>query len=255
MIRIENLRRVGFLAVLTALVWAAGALPGAGGPGGAQAADAASEEVAQGEFYYNLVLLRGRLAVGRELYLFVGDKKTAIGHFGPNLNARMAALEKLIGADGAKPLQEAINALDAAAKAEADFAAFEVAYAKTLGETHKAEAAITGGRLGKPGFVMNVLADVIAHGAEDYAAGVRDGKVAVLKEYQEVYGYNRAVVQEWQRFVETPAGKAFKGAASLRQDMGALESAVPSPVPLASLYTTAERLLAIAERLRVQARS
>jgi hypothetical protein len=252
---IENLRRLGVMAVLSALVCGAGMLPAPLGVGVAQAADAAAEETAQGEFYYNLVLLRGRLAAGRELYLFVGDKKSAMIHFGPNVNARMANIEKLVGENGAKPLQDAINAHDALAKTDPTFAAFEAAYVKVVAETHKVESAITGGRLAKPAFVMNVLADVIAHAAEDYAAGVKDGKVTIMKEYQEIYGYNRAVVEELRRFVETPGGKALKDSASLRQDIGALEAAVPSPVPLVSLYTTDERLVEIANHLRAHGKS
>jgi len=213
----------------------------------AQAADPAT---AQRALLVNLVQLRGRLITGRELYLFAGDRKLAARHLGPNLNGRMAKIEEVLGKPGAKPLQDAIDALAAVAKSGVaksggDFAAFEAAYAKAMEASFKAEHAITDNRLASPEFVLAAIADAVEHSAEDYDAAIKDGKVAVPKEYEEVYGYNLAAVRLWQRL-------GLKASPALQQDLALLERAVPSPVPLTRLYVTPEAMAKLAARIRAQ---
>src|ERR1051325_405198 len=65
----------------------------------------------------DLIRLRGRMIAARDLYLFVGDRASALNHLGPNLNSRMAGLEKLLGKDGARPLQQAEDEIYAVAQA------------------------------------------------------------------------------------------------------------------------------------------
>ena len=208
----------------------------------AQAADPAT---AQRALLVNLVQLRGRLITGRELYLFAGDRKLAARHLGPNLNGRMAKIEEVLGKPGAKPLQDAVDSLDAVAKSGGDFAAFEAAYAKAMEASFKAEHAITDNRLASPEFVLAAIADAVEHSAEDYDAAIKDGKVAVPKEYEEVYGYNLAAVRLWQRL-------GLKASPALQQDLALLERAVPSPVPLTRLYVTPEAMAKLAARIRAQ---
>ena len=239
-------------AVAAALLLTALALPGAGieparaQPGApAQLAQAVDPVKAQRALLANLVLLRGRLITGRELYQFAGNRALAARHLGANLNSRMAQIEPVLSKAGAKPLQDAIDALAAVAKSGGDFAAFEAGYARVMDETVKAEGAVTDGRLASPEFVLSAVAEVVEHAAEDYDAAVKDGKVAVPKEYEEVFGYNLAVVRTWQRL-------NLKASPALQQDLALLERAVPSPVPLTALYVTPAAMAKLAARLRAQ---
>lgn len=230
---------------------------GTGWPTGtvlAQAKLAASVDAAKNQraFLGNLVLLRGRLLTARELYQFAGQRETALRHLGPNLNSRMANIEKGIGKDNAKPLQDAINALDAVAKAGGGFAAFEDAYNTAMGESLKLDGAVTEGRLDQPGFVLATIVDVVEHAAEDYTAAVKDGKVVVPKEYEEVFGYNLAAVRQWQRVIANPQNAQAKGVAAVAEDMALLARAVPSPVPLTALYVTPAQMNKLAAHLKSQ---
>lgn len=246
------------LAILTAGFPGAGAIgvahaqsapPAAPPAAAAPEADAAKSQRA---LLANLVLLRGRLIAGRELYQFAGNREAALRHLGPNLNSRMAGIEKGVGKDGAKKLQDAVNALNEVAKAGGDFAAFEKAYDAAVDASLRLHGAITEGRLQQPRFVLAAIADVVDHAAEDYAAAVKDGKVVVIKEYEEVFGYNLAAVHQWQRVAANHKIATTKGAAGVLEDMERLARAVPSPVPLAALYLTPAEMTKLARHLKSQ---
>ncbi|MCC7047753.1 MAG: hypothetical protein IT562_13650 [Alphaproteobacteria bacterium] len=239
------------LALLTAGFLGTGAV----GMAQAQSAPPAAADAAKSQraLLSNLVLLRGRLIAGRELYQFAGNREAALRHLGPNLNSRMAGIEKVVGKDGVKKLQGAVNALNEVAKAGGDFAAFEKAYDAAVEASLRLHRAITDGRLDQPGFVLATIADVVDHAAEDYAAAVKDGKVVVTKEYEEVFGYNLAAVHLWQRVAANHRVATTKRAAAVLEDMERLARAVPSPVPLTALYLTPAEMTKLAQHLRSQA--
>ena len=201
----------------------------------------------------DLVLLRGRLIAARELYLFVHDKDAAMRHLGSQLNGRIASIERNGGRPSdAKAVQAAVGALTKVVEAGGGFNAFEAAYGRAMAATIRAEGAVPKDRLASPAFVIAVLAEVVDHAAGDYKVAVKDGKIGILKEYEEIFGYDIAAV----RFARRLGGKGGPLASPrMREDLAMLERAVPSPVPPTSFATTQETFSAIAERLKAAAKS
>jgi len=197
----------------------------------------------------DLVLLRGRLIAGRELYLFVNDRAAALRHLGPALNSRMASIEKHARPRDAKAIQASVDALFEVANRGGGFEPFESAYRKAIAATLGAEASIGAERLAAPGFAIGVFLDVVAHAAEDYDAAVKDGKVVVIKEYEEVYGYNASAVRFLERAMRSSASPPPRSP-TLLEDVARIERAVPSPVPLTKITVTPEAFSAIVARLR-----
>ena len=207
---------------------------------GVFAADAPKDN----EFLENLTLLKGRVEAARELVRLGSGDLALKRHLGPNLNARVGKLEPEFEARKiALPKAE----LDALVGAATSKDAFEPAAVKALAAIDAAAAQIPAASLKSPKFLGSVLAALVEHSAEDYKAAVIDGKIAVIKEYEEVYGYDKAMVALWGARVKPALGEAAP--AGLAANMERLASAVPSPVPPATILTLPPAYAALAKEI------
>lgn len=180
----------------------------------------------------NIVLLKGRLETAREL-IRIGKSDIALKrHLGENLNSRVAKIEPEFEARKLKTINQELKGL---VDGVASLGRYEAALAKITTALATIEATIPVQKLASPKFLADVLSKVVAHAAEDYHAGVKDGKVDVIKEFEEVFGYDRAAVALWKMRLEP----ALAGRSPILADaFNKLSSAVPSPVPPANIDMT-----------------
>jgi hypothetical protein len=228
------LRRARPALVLAALLVA---------PASVVAQDAAPNDQALLE---NLTLLRGRLETARELIRLGNGEFAVKRHLGDNLNGRVASIEAEIKARKLQPIEDGLKPLVAAA---GSVDTYDAALAKVTPLLTKVENAIPADKLASPKFLATVLSNVVAHAATDYRAGVKDGKVAIIKEYEEIFGYDRAVIALWKaRLQPALAGKSSAFADAFTK----LAAAVPSPVPPAKIELTPEAFEAISTTIKAE---
>ena len=201
------------------------------------------------EFLENLTLLKGRVEAARELVRLGSGDLALKRHLGASLNARVGKLEPEFEARKiALPKAE----LDALVGAAASKDAFAPAAVKALVAIDAAAAQIPAASLKSPKFLGSVLAGLVEHAAVDYKAAVADGKVAVIKEFEEVYGYDKAMVALWSAHVKPALGEASP--AGLAANMEKLAAAVPSPVPPATIVTLPPAYAALAKEIAAAAK-
>jgi hypothetical protein len=195
----------------------------------------------------NILLLRGRLETSRELIKLGHGDFALKRHLGDNLNGRVAALEPAIKARKLQPIEAEMKALLPAAESTEKF---DAALAKVTVLLAKIEDAIPAEKLASPKFLATVLSNVVTHAAIDYRAGVKDGKIEILKEYEEIFGYDRAAAALWKaRLQPALAGKSPAFAEAFTK----LAAAVPSPVPPAKIDVTPEAFEAISATIKAEA--
>ncbi len=198
------------------------------------------------EFLENLTLLRGRLEVSREL-VRLGKAEIAVKrHLGDNLKGRYGKLEGELTARKLAPFKPDLDALVAAAtKPET----FDPAFARVVSQITAAEAAISPAKLGSAKFTGGVIADLVAHAVDDYKAAVKDdGKIGVIKEFEEVYGYNVATVSLYKRrLVPLIVDGKTSG---LTVAIGKLEQSVNSPVAVEPVALLASGFEAIGKTIK-----
>jgi hypothetical protein len=195
----------------------------------------------------NVLLLQGRLETAREL-IRLGKSDLALKrHLGDNLNGRVAAIEPEIKARKLQPIEAEMKVLVPAA---ASVEKFDAALAKVTPLLAKVENAIPQQKLASPKFLADVLSGVVAHAAVDFRAGVKDGKIEIIKEYEEIFGYDRAAVALWKARLEPAlAGKS----AALADAFAKLSAAVPSPVPPSKIEMTPNAFDAISATIKAEA--
>jgi hypothetical protein len=213
------------------------------GPSAAAAQDAPNDQA----LLENLTLLRGRLETAREL-IRLGHGDIALKrHLGDNLNGRVASIESEVQARKLQPIEPEMKAL---APEAGNAATFDVAFAKVNASLAKIEGAIPAEKLASPKFLAGVLSNVVAHAAVDYRAGVKDGKIVIIKEYEEIFGYDRAVVALWKARLQPALGAKSP---ELADAFTKLSAAVPSPVPPEKIELTPEAFEAISMTVKAEA--
>lgn len=201
--------------------------------------------LAEGPFLENLTYLAGRIEAARAL-IAAGQGEVALKrHLGPALNARIAKMEDFLAAKKNATLLPAVASLAEAARTPAQFAA---AHDKVSAELLSAETLVPADKLAGKAFLGAVLANVAAHAAEDYEAAISAGQIKIIKEYEEVYGYVRALGSLWQR-----RGESVLGAGKTGQIIRELASFAPSVIPPAALRAPAEMTVLVAEMKKAAA--
>jgi hypothetical protein len=195
----------------------------------------------------NLTLLQGRLQTAREL-IRLGQSDIALKrHLGDNLNGRVGGIEPELQARKLPGFDNELKGLVAAA---GSVESYDAALAKVTPLLAKIESSIPAPKLASPKFLASVLSNVVAHAAVDYRAGVKDGKVAIIKEYEEIFGYDRAAVALWKARLEPALGGKSPAFADA---FAKLAAAVPSPVPPDKIELTPDGFEAISATIKVEA--
>jgi hypothetical protein len=195
----------------------------------------------------NVLLLRGRLEAAREL-IRLGQSDIALKrHLGDNLNGRVASIEPELKARKLPAFDNELKGLVAAA---GSIESYDAALAKVTPLLAKVENSIPAQKLASPKFLAGVLSNVVAHAAVDYRAGVKDGKIVIIKEYEEIFGYDRAAVALWKARLEPALGGKSP---TLADAFAKLSAAVPSPLPPGNIALTPDGFDAISATIKGEA--
>lgn len=163
----------------------------------------------------NLMLLRGHLLVGSELYT-AGRADDAVIHYLHPAEEIYNEIAAGLAARGVTGMATDLNALSAAVKGKKPQA--EVAALQTKVEAAVAEAQP---KLATPALAQ-VLATVLQTAADEYAIAYEGGSLSNAAEYQDARGF------VWTAESEVKANPAL---ASLAEGIAALKAAWPGAVP------------------------
>lgn len=226
---------------------------GEGGEGGergsAGALAGASPEVA---YAARLALIRGHLAIGREL-LASGAGSEALPHFLHPKEEIYEDLEPQLRRLGAPEFEAELDALATAVRGRA--AAGEIASRQAAVEAalERAGAALPAATRAQPGFVGDVLAVVLRQAADEYAEALEGGRIANAVEYQDGRGFlsaARAMLGAHAAALRAKDAKAFE---EVEAALGRLAAAWPAAAPPARPALSAGEVSALVSRIELAA--
>jgi len=171
-------------------------------------------------FLRDLGFMEGHLRAGMRLYE-VGDFDAAKTHMGHPIEEKYDAVAGTLADLGLDRLQGEITALAEATEAEApqeDVAAqFETVYL-TIEE---ARAAAPGGERAR----LLGLAELTRVAADEYSVAVEGGEVSNLHEYQDAWGFLRAVEAEAEGFAASDDAAVAGAGATVLEQVAAADAA------------------------------
>ncbi|GIL41817.1 hypothetical protein [Roseiterribacter gracilis] len=222
---------------------------GEGGEGGEGVdTDAFAFSKPDEQFVGRLLLSRGHLAVGLELY-GAGDKETGAQHFAHPSVELYGWLEPELAKRNATPFKDGLDQLVAAALRKAPIEEIRKLYGAVTARIDAAEA--KAGPLSEEAQVR-VLGAALDQAAHEYGDGVKNGKVAALTEYQDARGFYVATKAWFEARRDKLQAKAPAQTASLTKDIAAIVAFVPSAKPAAKLNKPGD-FQALASRIRFSA--
>ena len=180
-----------YVQTATERLWLAQATTegGEGGESGAPAttADAGTDAQADAAYLASLGFIEGKLRVGTALYLD-GKADMAKPHLTLPADALYAELEPQLAARGVAGFAQELVALSGAVETGAAPGTAQAAFDAVLAKLATARAAET-----SPRAAFDAMVLLMRDAADDYAAGVTDGRLTDAYEYQDAWGYVQAV--------------------------------------------------------------
>jgi hypothetical protein len=220
---------------------------GGGGEGG-EGGDSASLATDDAAYLTRLGLVRGHLDVGVDLYR-EGAAEAAITHMKHPGDELYAGLVPALEARGAPGFAEDLSKLASLVESGAPASEVESAYAALQGKIGDAEAvAFDDGGLDLK-TRLAVILKLMRTSAEEYAIGVRDGKVVNAHEYQDALGFVRVADRLLQGVSEEERGS--EAVAATREQLDALAVAWPSLIPPDRIETSPSLLYGAAARVEI----
>jgi len=196
----------------------------------------------------NLTQLKGRLETARELVRLGKSDFAVERHLGKNLGGRYARIAPELEARKLPGFEDDLEKIVADAKSSASF---DPALDKIIAKIDAVENSIPADKLKSPKFLGAVLVALVEHSAIDYEAALADGKIKIVKEFEEVYGYDRATLALWNKRLKPALGD--KASPALAAAFAKLEKAVPSPVAPAKIDLTPAAFNEIAATIKTEA--
>jgi len=193
-----------------------------------------------------LLMMKGHLRVGRELYR-LGDRDGATGHFLHPLVELDGDVEPDLAARNLQPVKPELEALAAASEKGDDETsrAFEAASAAI--ERALLPAATKLRRSAPESFELFLrLADQAAH---EYANGIEDGKVFAPVEYQDARGFLLSGREALKGFADPLATKSNDGYLDLDREWKGMLEATPGAEPPERVEVRPDRLRASVRRI------
>jgi hypothetical protein len=200
------------------------------------------------ELLENLTQLKGRLEAARELVRLGKGDFAVERHLGKNLGGRYARIAPELQARKLPGFEADLDKIVADAKSSARF---DPAVEKIIAKIDAVENSIPADKLKSPKFLAAVLVALVEHSAIDYEAAIADGKIKIIKEFEEVYGYDRATVALWNKRLKPAIGE--KASSELASAFAKLEKAVPSPVAPAKIEVTPAAFNEIVATIKAEA--
>jgi hypothetical protein len=201
---------------------------GEGGEGGSAAvfADATPEEALMAR----LLLIKGHLRVGRELY-DQGRADDALQHFQHPTVEVYDEIESDLAARKGRQFKPALEKLADLVEKKADKATIAAEHKKVLQAVDTAARALPAGRRNSPLFVAKVVMLVLNQAREDYEGALDGDRITNPVEYQDSRGF---VLTAREYFINARTALRAKDAEAydiMRANLDRLRGAWPSVVP------------------------
>ncbi len=225
---------------------------GEGGEGAAQPASAVTDDIV----YLNLLgQVRGHLRVGVALYN-VGAHPMALMHMKHPGDELYASLKPALDARKAADFALALSALSSTVERQGSQAEVATAMAQLEDALAQSASVVDTRSIAGTKTLLGAVHALVKTAADEYAQGVKDGKVVNGHEYQDAWGFTTsanvllATLSEEQR---TAAGGSV---ADIQAQIDALlASAWPSVVPPELIATDASLLYGAAARIELAYRA
>lgn len=210
--------------------------------------EGASQMKSESEFLHALGLVEGHMTVGSELYA-AGETKHAQTHM---KHPRDEIYTKLL------PLLKQRNApgFDKELAAVADAVSAGKPGKEVLARMDDLRAALE--RNGKPSDArerLMTIARLVRTAAQEYAIGVKDGKIVNAHEYQDAYGFTKAARRLLTTAPATEQEKYAKQFSAVGKYLAELDSAWPDIAGNKPVKTDPSLLAANAARIEIEALS
>jgi hypothetical protein len=208
---------------------------------------ATSEALADdAQFLTLLGLVEGHLRVGIELYR-QGALEMAKSHMKHPGDELYVDLVPALAARRIEGFAPALEELAAAVEGARPIADADAAFENARGEIDRARAAAGADLAAKLASVVRLVRTA----AEEYAVGVKAGRVADPHEYQDAWGFTQAAKQMMAGLSPTERGQMGKAYGQVVAELEALDKAWPSLVPPQSVASDASLLHAAAARIEL----
>jgi len=216
------------------------------GKGIADSTLTAADDVA---YLTQIGLMRGHLWVGHELFKS-GRADMSATHMKHPKAELYSTLTDAFAARGVPGFAQELQALADIVEANADAAEEQASYDALL-------TAITTNEQGADTRSSRVIGEVIIGllrtAADEYAIGIKDGRVNNLHEYQDALGFTR-IAQQWAKSAAfTSDTSAAAAAARIQQLLSDLDVMWPQLAPEGALDFKAAQLFGAAARVEIEA--
>ncbi len=228
------------------LVIAEGGEGGEGGEG--KAGSLATGNVA---YLSQLELIRGHLLVGVALYQ-EGHQDAAKTHMKHPSAELYASLVPVLEQRSAPDFSKELEALASAVEQGADEDEVNAAYQDVLRAIDAAAEKASSVSLADG---LQVILQLVRTAAEEYAIGVKDGKLVEPHEYQDAYGFVQAARQMLDGLDPTGQDKAAEAIAETERQLISLDAAWPELMPSGDIATEPSLLYGAAARIEIAALS
>ncbi len=196
-------------------------LADASGEGGEGGGDAGAEGLDDAAYLVSLSLMEGHMRVGTELY-GMGEADMAKTHMKHPRDEIYTALEPALKARKAPDFAVALDAVGQTVNAGGDaneaqlrFRAFEVAIHAARPQLLEAATA------------AKAAVQLIRTAAEEYAVGIKDGKIDNLHDYQDAWGFTQVAAQILATLSEAERAEHKNEVAGLEAEIAALAGLWP----------------------------
>ncbi|HEY7765651.1 MAG TPA: hypothetical protein VIB38_11730, partial [Aestuariivirgaceae bacterium] len=216
-----------------------------GGEGGEKAAASMGGDDVR---YLTLLgLVEGHLRAGLELYRqgAADMARTHMKHPGDEL---YADLEPALSARKAAGFGPSLEALAAAVENGKPIAEAEKAFSAVMEEIDKARATIDD----LPDELKSLMA-LIRTAADEYAVGVKEGKVTDPHEYQDAWGFTQTAKAQLAKRSEADRKRLGQSYEQIAGELNKLDAAWPSLVPPDKVTTDASVIYGAAARIEIAA--
>jgi len=159
-----------------------------------------------------------------------------------------ADLEPALAARSQKGFAPSLDKLASAVETGAPVAEVEQAFAAVLADIDQARAAA-----GELPDELRALTELIRTAADEYGAGVKDGKVADPHEYQDAWGFTQAAKSQLAKLSEADRKRLGASYDQIAGELNKLDGAWPALVPPDKVGTDASMLYGAAARIEIAA--
>jgi len=201
------------------------------------------------EYMTALGLMQGHLLVGKEL-LEEGKADQAEPHFGHPVEELYAEVETQLQSLNVPEFKTTLNQLHEQVKYAPDDPKVGSSYESAVEAINQAIAAIPAEKLQSPQFILATINGMLATAGEEYQAGILDGKVVEIIEYQDSRGFVIYGENLYQNIAQQMSGEYPEAHANITESLTGLKQAWPSVNPPDPVVKNPEEVTQLIEKIK-----